>query len=98
LLDIAMPVNASAGEQNLSLPATLSGVTRATVELPRYGVELTLNGGLLSDKTESAGSTKWLAYGHGNEPLTFSWRRKIDQQPRVTLPLRMRGSLVEAVS
>ena len=98
LLDIAMPVNASAGEQNLSLPATLSGVTRATVELARYGVELTLNGGLLSDKTESAGTTKWLAYGHGNEPLTFSWRRKIDEQPRVTLPLRMRGSLVEAVS
>jgi hypothetical protein len=98
LLDIAMPVNASAGEENLSLPATLSGVTRAAVELPRYGVELTLNGGLLSDKTESAGATKWLAYGHGNEPLIFSWRRKIDEQPRVILPLRMRGSLVEAVS
>jgi hypothetical protein len=96
LLDIAMPVNASAGEENLSLPATLSGVTRASVELPRSGVELTLNGGLLSDKTESAGSTKWLAYGHGNEPLTFSWHRKIEER-RIELPLRMRGSLVEAV-
>jgi hypothetical protein len=80
LLDIAMPVNASAGEENLSLPATMSGVTRASVELPRYGVELTLNGGLLSDKTESAGVTKWLAYGHGNEPLTFSWRRRIEER------------------
>ncbi|HET9790605.1 MAG TPA: hypothetical protein VFR08_04820 [Candidatus Angelobacter sp.] len=97
LLDIAMPVNASAGEETLSLPATLSGVTRASVELPRYGVELTLNGGLLSDKTESAGATKWLAYGHGNEPLTFSWRRRIEER-HIQLPLRMRGSLVEAVS
>ena len=96
LLDIAMPVNASAGEENLSLPATLSGVTRAAVELPRYGVELTLNGGLLSDKTESAGVTKWLAYGHGNEPLTFSWRRRIEER-HIQLPLRMRGSLVESV-
>jgi len=97
LLDIAMPVNASAGEESLSLPATLSGVTRASVELPRYGVEMALNGGLLSDQTESAGSTKWLAYGHGNEPLTFSWHRKIEER-HVELPLRMRGSLVEAVS
>ncbi len=96
LLDIAMPVNASAGDESLSLPATLSGVTRASVELPRQSVEMTLSGGLLSDKTESAGVTKWLAYGHGNEPLTFSWRRKIEER-HIQLPLRMRGSLVEAV-
>ena len=97
LLDIAMPVNASAGEESLSLPATLSGVTRASLELPRKNVELTLSGGLLSDKSESAGVTKWLAYGHGNEPLTFSWHRKIEEQARIQLPLRLRGSLVEAV-
>ncbi len=97
LLDIAMPVNAAAGEESLSLPATLSGVTRASLELPRKNMELTLSGGLLSDKTESAGVTKWLAYGHGNEPLTFSWHRKIEEQAHVQLPLRMRGSLVEAV-
>ena len=97
LLDIAMPVNAGAGEESLSLPAILSGVTRASLELPRKNMELTLSGGLLSDKTESAGVTKWLAYGHGNEPLTFSWHRKIEEQARIQLPLRMRGSLVEAV-
>ncbi len=97
LLDIAMPVNAGAGEESLSLPATLSGVTRASLELPRKNMELTLSGGLLSDKSESAGVTKWLAYGHGNEPLTFSWHRKIEAQARIQLPLRMRGSLVEAV-
>ncbi len=97
LLDIAMPVTATAGEESLSLPATLSGVTRASLELPRKNVELTLSGGMLSDKSESAGVTKWLAYGHGNEPLTFSWHRKIEAQARIQLPLRMRGSLVEAV-
>jgi hypothetical protein len=97
LLDIAMQVNASAGDESITLPATPSGVTRASVELPRKNIELTLSGGLLNEKSESAGITKWLAYGHGNEPLSFSWHRKIEAQTHVELPLRMRGSLVEAV-
>jgi len=33
LLDIALPVNASAGEERISLPSTSSGVTRAAVQL-----------------------------------------------------------------
>jgi hypothetical protein len=95
-LEIALPVNASAGEESLALPSTASGVTRASVVLPRQGVEVRLGGGLLADKSESGAESKWLAYGRGNEPLTFTWRRKLEEH-RVTLPLRMRGSLRELV-
>ena len=96
LLDIALPVNVSAGEESLALPASASGVTRASVTLPRQGVEVQLAGGLLAEKSESASESKWLAYGKGNEPLTFTWRRKLEDH-HLTLPLRMRGALRELV-
>jgi hypothetical protein len=94
LLEIALPVSASAGEERISLPSTSSGVTRAAVELPRQGVDVRLAGGLLAEKSESGAESKWLAYGRGNEPLTFTWRRKMDDH-RQTLPLRLRGSLTQ---
>jgi len=97
LLDIALPVNASAGEERISLPSTSSGVTRAQVQLPRLGVDLKLTGGLLAEKSESAGQSLWLAYARGNEPLTFTWHRKMEDH-HVSLPLRQRGSLTQLTS
>jgi hypothetical protein len=94
LLDIALPVASSAGEESISLPATSSGVTRASVQLLRQGVDIKLAGGLLSEKSESATESKWIAYGRGNEPLTFTWRRKTEDH-HTTLPLRMRGSITQ---
>ena len=94
LLDIAIPVFSSSGEESITLPSTASGVTRASVQLPRQGVDVRLAGGLLSEKSESAAESKWIAYGRGNEPLTFAWRRKTEDH-RATLPLRMRGSLTQ---
>lgn len=96
-LDVDVPVVSSPGEESLSLPSTDSGMTSAAVELPRQGIDLRVGGGLLSHKSEKAGETKWLAYGRGNEPLTFTWRKKIDDH-HVELPLRMRGSLTQLVS
>ncbi len=94
LLDIAIPVNSTAGEENISLPATSSGITRATIQLLRQDLNLRLSGGLLSDKSESSSESKWVAYGRGNEPLTFTWRRKTEDH-HAELPLRLRGSLTQ---
>ena len=94
LLDIALPVVSSAGKETVSLPSTSSGITRASVRLARQGVDLSLAGGLLAEKSESGTDTKWLAYGRGNEPLTFTWKRKAEDH-RSTQALRLRGSLTE---
>src|SRR5712671_1027570 len=94
LLDIAIPVASSTGEESITLPSTASGVTRASVQLPRQGVDVRLTGGLLSEKSETASESKWIAYGRGNEALTFAWRRKTEDH-RATQPLRMRGSLTQ---
>jgi hypothetical protein len=94
LLDIAIPVASATGEESITLPSTASGVTRASVQLPRQGVDVRLTGGLLSEKSESASESKWIAYGRGNQPLTFAWRRKTEDH-RATQPLRMRGMLTQ---
>lgn len=96
LLEIALAVNASAGQESISVPSTASGVTRATVQLPRQGVDVKLTGGLLAAKTEDGTESKWQAYGRGNEPLTFTWRRKTEDH-HLTQALRLRGSLTELV-
>lgn len=97
LLAIDVPVASAAGEECISLPSTESGVTRAAVVLPQQGIELKIGGGLLSEKAENSGQTKWLAYARGNEALTFTWRKKT-QDHHVELPLRLRGSLTQLIS
>src|SRR5579864_4203405 len=57
-LDVDVPVTASTGDESISLPATESGVTRASVELPRQGIDLRVDGGILSAKSEASGETK----------------------------------------
>jgi hypothetical protein len=93
-LEIALPINANAGEESFSLPSSASGVTRAAVEIPRNGVDIRLAGGLLSDHSESASSSKWTVFAGANEPLTFTWHRKIEDH-RQEQPLRLRGELTQ---
>jgi hypothetical protein len=94
LLDIAIPIAANAGEESISLPPSASGVTRATLELPRQGVDIRLTGGLLSDRSETPRANRWVVYATGNSPLTFSWKRKTEDH-RAELPLRLRGGLTQ---
>lgn len=96
-LEVDVPVTATTGLETISLPSTESGVTQAAIEVPQTGIELRTMGGLISDKSESAGATRLLAYGSGNEPLTFSWRKKTEDH-HLDLPLRMRGSLTQLTS
>ena len=97
LLDVDVPVTSAAGDESIALPSSESGMTRASVQVPRQGVDLRLGGGLLSDKSETGGETRWLAYGRGNESLTFTWRKKTEDH-HIDLPLRLRGSLVQLIS
>src|SRR5438105_3145829 len=95
-LEIALPIAATASEERVSIPSTFSGVTRVTLEIPRSGVDLSLNGGLLSETHELKTGGKWTAYGKGAEPIVFAWRRKTEEH-HATLPLRMHGTLTQFV-
>src|SRR4029079_15140000 len=83
--------------ETLSLPASAAALTRAALAVPRQGVDVTLAGGFMAEKVETAASTRVVAHGRPGEALTFAWRRKVEE-PRVAQPLRVRGSVVQLVS
>lgn len=95
-LQIVAPVATVAGTDILHLPVSNSAISQATVELTRSGVDVRINGGLLIEHSENATGSRWTANGKGGEPLTFAWRRKVDDA-RAGQPLRLRGSVTQLV-
>ncbi|HJP95151.1 MAG TPA: hypothetical protein VJ875_24535 [Pyrinomonadaceae bacterium] len=95
-LKIVAPVTTVAGTDILHLPVSNSAVSHAVVELARQGVDVHITGGLLLEHSESANGSRWVANGRGGEPLTFGWRRKVDDA-RASQPLRLRGSITQLV-
>src|SRR5262245_15602390 len=95
-LDVAIPLSASAGTESIVLPASPSPISRVTFSLPKSGVDLTLAGGYIADRAESANESQWTVFGRPNQPLSLSWKRKVDDR-RAELPLRTRARVVELV-
>ena len=95
-LDIALPVAAAAGTETVALPSSQVAVVRASLEVPRKGMDITVAGGLLTEKDESSAGSRFVAHGRSGEALSFSWRRKLEDR-RQALPLRLRGSVTEVV-
>jgi hypothetical protein len=96
LLDVVLPIANNATNESISLPPAAAGITRASIQLPRQGLEVKLAGGFLAERSESAAKSIWVAYGRENEPLVFSWSKKTEDH-RSSQPLRLRGLLTEFV-
>lgn len=95
-LQIVAPVTTVAGTDILHLPVSNSAISHATVQLARQGVDVRITGGLLLEHSDAATGSRWVANGKGGEPLTFAWRRKIDDA-RASQPLRLRGTVTQLV-
>ena len=95
-LKIVAPVTTVAGTDILHLPVSNSAVSQASVELVRQGVDVRITGGLLLEHSETASSSRWKAHGKGGEPLTFAWRRRVDDA-RASQPLRLRGAVTQLI-
>jgi hypothetical protein len=60
-------------------------------------VDLTSSGGFIADHSETATESRWDVFGRPNQPLTLSWKRRVDDR-RASLPLRLRARLIETVT
>jgi hypothetical protein len=96
-LDIALPLAASAGSESIALPASAAPISRAVLTLPRSGVDLSVSGGFVAERTESPGESRWTAFGRPNLPMTLSWKRKADDR-RAELPLRTRARITSMIA
>jgi hypothetical protein len=95
-LDVSLPLAASAGAESITLPPSPASLSRAILTLPRGGVDLTVTGGFVSDRSESATESKWTALGRAHQPLSFSWKRKVDDR-RAEQPLRFRARVASVL-
>lgn len=98
-LDIVAAVSSVAGTEMLRLPVSASAVSRAVLALPGKsdrGVDAHVTGGLLLERSDTTDGSRWVAHGRGNEPLTFAWKRKAEDQ-RATQPLRLRAAITQLV-
>jgi hypothetical protein len=95
-LDISLPLGAASGAESIALPPSPAALSRAALTLPRGGVELTVTGGFVSERSESATESKWIALGRANQPLGFSWKRKADDR-RAEQPLKFRARVASVV-
>ena len=95
-LDISLPLASAAGSESISLPASAAPLSRAVLILPRGGIDLTVTGGFISERSESAAESRWVALGRANQPLGFSWKRKVDDR-RAELPLRFRARVASVI-
>jgi hypothetical protein len=96
-LDLALSMTAAAGSESIALPASASPISTATLTLPKSGVDLSVGGGFIADRTEAGAESRWTVFGRPNQPLTLTWKRKVDDR-RGELPLRVRTRLTEVVS
>ena len=96
-LEVVVPVESAGGIESMTLPASASAVSAVALTVPRTGVDLTVAGGFVAEQTESATENRWTVYGSPARPLTFSWKRRVDDR-RATLPLRSRARITELVA
>jgi hypothetical protein len=96
-LDLVVPVTGSGGVETITLPASGSAVSRVALTLPRGGVDLVVNGGFVTERTEAQAETRWTVHGSADAPLSLSWKRRADDR-RAAQALRMRARIAELVT
>jgi len=95
-LEISLPLASSAGSESIALPASRASITRATMALPRTGIDLKVTGGFVAERSETATETRWATFAHTGQALALSWKRKVDDR-RAEQPLRTRAKLTTVV-
>ena len=95
-LDIVIPLATAAGAESIALPASPSPISRVRLALPKSGVDLSLAGGFIADRVETATETRWTAYGRPGQAMTMTWKRKVDDR-RAEQPLRVRARVTHMV-
>ncbi len=95
-LEVVLPIVTTGEAESLTIPGAPAALTRASLRVPRAGIDLRVSNGFLAATEEGDGFSRWTAHGRAHEPLTFAWRRRVDDR-RADQPLRFRGSVTQLV-
>jgi hypothetical protein len=95
-LDVVVPVTSQGGAESMALPSSGSALSSVTFTVPKTGVELSVAGGFVAERRDSATESRWVAYGSAGRPLSFTWKRQAGDR-RGELPLRTRARITEII-
>jgi hypothetical protein len=95
-LEIAMSLATAGGTESVTLPPSAAPISRATLILPRSGVDLSVTGGFIAERGESPDESRWDVFGRPGQALILSWKRKVDDR-RADQPLRTRARVITLV-
>ena len=95
-LDVVIPLGAGAGTESMGLPLSAASITKTALLLPRSNVDLSVDGGFVTEHNETAEESRWTVYGRPSEALKLSWKHRVDDR-RSSLPLRARAGITEIV-
>ena len=95
-LDVAVPLKLAGGSEALTLPPSAGAVTRLALVVPRAGIDVAVNGGVLAERPQTQ-EAPWLAFGRAGQPLAVTWKKRTDDA-RATQPLRWRGHVTEVAA
>lgn len=95
-LDIAAVIDAQGGGESFVLPASTAGVFRVVARIPGPAVDVTVVGGVLASKDETALETRVGLSVRPGENLVMSWRRRAETR-KATLPPKFRSVVTEIV-
>jgi hypothetical protein len=90
---ISPPLQNARGAESIALPASAAPITRVTLNIPRVGVELSTTA-FVSEQFETDGQTRWTLDAQSQQPLTMSWKRRVEER-RAEQPLRIRARVSE---
>ena len=96
-LGVVVPLASSAGTESMTLPIPGCALSAVMLTIPRTGVDLNVSGGFIVERSESGDESRWVVYGTPGRPLSFSWKRKVDDR-RSSLPLKTRARVTELVA
>ena len=96
-LEVVIPITSQGGAESMTLPASGSALSSITFTVPKTGVDLSVAGGFVAERRDSANESRWIAYGSAGRALSFAWKRRADDR-RGELPLRTRARVTQLVA
>ena len=96
-LQVVLPLTRTASGDAVVLPPAGAAATQVALSMPRTDVDVTVASGWIASRTPTTATTRWLAHGRGDQPITISWRRRVEAR-RAAEPLRWRGEVTQLVA
>ena len=93
---LVLPLKAMGAAESVVIPPAEAATTAMTLTMPRVGVDVSVANAWLASTSEAGGATRWIAHARGDQPVSLTWRRRVDDR-RAAQPLKIRGAVTHLV-